>query len=82
MIGFVAEEVFLKNRFFVHALFAFIFESKHKITVDFRRLINICFRGETFLLLLAVINKPGGKTRKKLKEFRNWRQLKIDQTPQ
>jgi len=37
--------IFLKKRFFfVHALFAFIFEFKHKINFDFKRLINTCVR--------------------------------------
>ena len=45
LIGFVTEEVFFKKLFFVHALF----ESKHKINVDFRRLINIDVRGENLL---------------------------------
>jgi len=44
-------EVFLKNRF-GHELFAFIFESKHKINADLRRLINICVRGENELIYL------------------------------
>ena len=45
--GFAAEEVFSTKRFyFLHALFALIFWSKHMINVHFRRLINICVRRE------------------------------------
>ena len=47
---------------FGHELFAFIFESKHKINADLRRLINICVRGENQFVLLAIQNKPGSET--------------------
>lgn len=35
---------FLEETFLIHALFSFIFESKHKINVHLRSLMNICLR--------------------------------------